>query len=260
MVQPLRQNAAYAEPVDRRGPRLRRFEVPVPGLDPAHDGVRIAHLSDVHVGMLTPERRIVRAIELANEAQVDLTVLTGDYLCYSPKHVTRMQELFADLRGTVIGTLGNHDHWTDAPGVVKAFNKNQHALLCNTHTTVTVRHTPLHVIGVDDALTGHADAARAFRGVPKHGSRLTLTHIPDVVDQLEGRGAGLVLAGHTHGGHVNIPRVTARIAHRLGLRYLAGFYPVGDALLYVNTGVGSSSVPIRAGAPAEVVILTLRCA
>ena len=70
-----------------------------------------------------------------------------------------------------------------------------------------------------------------------------------------------MLAGHTHGGHINIPRLTAHIARRMGNRYLAGLYhigtPVRSGLLFVSRGVGSSSLP-RANAPAEVALITLR--
>jgi predicted MPP superfamily phosphohydrolase len=59
---------------------------------------------------------------------------------------------------------------------------------------------------------------------------------------------------------VQIPGITERLFRKLGHPYLKGFYRVDDTLLYVNCGVGSSSIPIRAGAPAEIALLTLRAA
>src|SRR5260370_397015 len=122
----------------------------------------------------------------------------------------------------------------------------------------STRRTPLAVVGIDDASTGHSDHRRAFRGARRRGSRLVLTHVPNVADRAAEYGPSLIFAGHTHGGHVRIPGLTARIARRFGNNYLAGFYRVGDSLLYVNCGIGSSSVPIRAGAPSEVSLFTLR--
>ena len=75
------------------GPRLVEREVVVPGLDPAHDGVKIAHLTDLHVGMLTPARKILRALEMAQAARPDVLLMTGDFVCYSPKFVGRLAEL-----------------------------------------------------------------------------------------------------------------------------------------------------------------------
>src|SRR5690242_2572125 len=83
------------------GLRLRRYEVRIPHLDPAHEGLRIAHLTDIHVGMLTPQARIRRAVQLAREARPDLTVLTGDFVCYSTKFVEPMGELLSGLPGEV---------------------------------------------------------------------------------------------------------------------------------------------------------------
>ena len=242
----------------RRGPRLLEHEVVVPGLDPAHDGLRIAHLTDLHVGMLTPDRKILRALSHAQTARADLVLLTGDFVCYSPKFVGRLQELTRGLGGPVYAVLGNHDYWTDGQGVRRALERNGYEVLRNENTEIMLRHAPLTVVGIDDAVTGHADSARAFRGVRAHGSRLIMTHVPSMADPAAAHGDGLIVAGHTHGGHVNIPKVTAGIAARLGNRYLAGFYRVGQSLLYVNRGIGSSSVPIRAGAPSEVSIFTLR--
>jgi predicted MPP superfamily phosphohydrolase len=245
--------------VERLGAlRVWHHEVTVPGLDPAHDGVKVAHVTDLHVGMLTPARKILRAIAAAHDARPDLLVMTGDFVCYSPKFVGRLSELTRGLHIPAYAVLGNHDYWTDAQGVRLALERNGCGVLRNQHSTLTLRGAPLSVVGIDDAITGHADWRRAFAGVSKSASRLVLTHVPSLADRAAEHGRALILAGHTHGGHVHIPHVTARIAARFGNEYLKGFFRVDGSLLYVNCGVGSSSVPIRAGSPAEVAVFTLR--
>jgi predicted MPP superfamily phosphohydrolase len=200
----------------------------------------------------------LRALHVADEANPDVVLLTGDFVCYSPKFVGRLGELTRGLRAPVYAVLGNHDHWTDGPGVCHVLERNGYAVLRNVHSELTIRGVPLTVVGIDDAITGQADCARAFARARKRGSRIVLTHVPSLADQAASYGPGLILAGHTHGGHVHIPQLTARIAARFGNHYLKGFFRVAGSLLYVNCGVGSSSVPIRAGAPAEVAIFTLR--
>ena len=239
-------------------PRVRDYDVVVRGLNPAHDGLRIAHLTDLHVGMLTPDEKIERAIERTRFARPDLVVMTGDFVCYHPKFVGRLGELVRGLDMPVYVVLGNHDHWTDGRGVKKAMERAGYAVLTNTHTELTLRGERLTVVGIDDVITGNADVKRAFKGVRQGGSRLVLTHLPGLADQAAAYGPSMIFAGHTHGGHVNIPRITSAIARRLGNRYLKGFFEIEDSLLYVNCGVGSSSVPFRAGAPSEVAFLTLR--
>jgi predicted MPP superfamily phosphohydrolase len=255
------RRARFQERIARpKGPRLREHEVTVGGLDPAHDGLRVAHLTDLHVGMLTPDNRILRGIATVEAQRPDVVLLTGDFVCYSPKFVGRLAELVRGFSAPAYAVLGNHDYWTDGEGVRAALERNGIGVLRNTHSELTLRHAPLSIVGIDDAITGHADHRRAFRGVRKHGSRLVMTHVPNLADRAAEYGPALIVAGHTHGGHVMIPRVTASIARRFGSRYLAGFYRVGEAQLYVNCGIGSSSVPIRAGAPSEVAIFTLRAA
>ncbi len=247
-----------------RGPRVVRKEVIVPGLDPIHDGVRIAHLTDLHVGLLTPHKHIRAAVAAAQAAHPDLVLLTGDFLCYSPRFVERLGELLHGLDMPVYAVLGNHDYWTDADGARRVLEKNGYTVLRNQHTRLDLRGAPLHIVGIDDAVTNHADAAKAFHGLASNagksdgGSRIVLTHVPSEADRAASYGPALMLAGHTHGGHVNLGRVTQRLAARWGVHYLAGFYRVDGSLLYVNRGVGSSSVPIRAGAPSEVAVFTLR--
>ncbi len=241
-------------------PRLVEREVPILGLDPAHDGVRIAHVTDLHVGMLTSHKKIARALEMAQASSPDLLLMTGDFLCYNPKFVGKLEEIMACVRVPTYAVLGNHDHWTDAQGATKALTKNGIEVLSNAHTVVNLRHAPLEIVGIDDAVTEHADVPKAFAGTKRNRSRLVLTHIPSIADNAADFGGGLALAGHTHGGHVHIPKVTAHVFKRFGNPYLKGFYEIEDLMLYVNCGVGASSVPIRAGAPSEVAVFTLRAA
>jgi predicted MPP superfamily phosphohydrolase len=243
-----------------RLPVLHRYTVPVVGLDPAHDGLRVAHLSDLHVGSLTSHRFIRSAVELAQAEKPDLVVMTGDFVCYSPKYVPLLGGLVHGFEVPTVCVLGNHDYWTDGHGVTAELQREQYTVLRNQHTRLRVRGVPLSIVGIDDAVTRQGDVARAFRGLHRKDSRLILTHVPSLIEPIAEHGGGLALAGHTHGGHVQIPGLTDRIFRQLGYNYVRGFSRVGDSLLYVNSGVGSSSIPIRAGAPAELAIFTLRAA
>lgn len=243
-----------------RLPVLNRYTVPVVGLNPAHEGLRVAHLSDLHVGSLTSHQFIRNAVEMAQAEQPDLVVMTGDFVCYSPKFVPLLGTLVRGFTVPTVCVLGNHDYWTDGHGVTAELVREQYTVLRNQHTRLNLRGAPLSIIGIDDAVTRQNDVGRAFRGVHPHDSRIILTHVPSLIDPISELGGGLALAGHTHGGHVQIPGLTDLLFRKLGQHYVKGFYRVRDSLLYVNSGVGSSSVPIRAGAPAELAILTLRTA
>jgi predicted MPP superfamily phosphohydrolase len=243
---------------------VAHHEIAIRDLDPAHDGLVVAHLSDVHVGLITPERRIRRAVELANQARPDIVLLTGDYVCYARKFVPLMGELLSGLQASagVVATLGNHDHWTDTEGCVRALAGNGYHVLRNQNVELRPRGVRLTLAGIDDAVTRNHDVNRAFAGISAaSGTTLCLTHCPELADGAVARGAKLVVAGHTHGGHFHVQGLTERLYRKVTKRrYLSGWYEVGEALLYVNRGIGSSSVPVRAGAGAqsEVGVFTLR--
>lgn len=250
----------------RRAPRppvLVEHDVTVEGLDPAHDGVRIAHLSDIHVGNLTPAAHVRAAVELASGAGADVIALTGDYVCWRKTEVGMLREQLAGLRATrVVATLGNHDYFTSASGVRGALGSHGYEVLGNRHTSLDVRGAPLHLIGVDDPVTRHHDLDRAFDGVPARGTRVVLCHCPEQAPGLAERGADLVLSGHTHGGQIYLRGVTDRIIERMGKRYRRGFYDLGRGQLYVTPGVGFSGLRVRVGdgTQSEVALFTLRAA
>jgi uncharacterized protein len=240
-----------------RNPTVRRFEVSSSRIDPAHDGVTIAHLTDLHVRGEWSTRRIKKAISVLNAVKPDLVALTGDYVRYSREAFPHLADTLGKLEAPAYATLGNHDHWLDAEGVTAALHLGKVDVLSNENRTIVMRGRPFHVIGIDDRYTGHAEPDLAFDGVPEGGTRLVLSHIAEVADEIGDRGGALVLSGHTHRGQVNVPGITRRIFKNMGHRYYGGFYRTHGQVLYVSSGIGQS-VPIRVGAPTEVAVFVLR--
>lgn len=240
-----------------RNPTVRRFEVVSPRIDPAHDGVTVAHLSDLHVKGEWSTRRIRAAVRVLNHLRPDVVALTGDYVRYSREALPHLAEVLRGFELPVFATLGNHDHWLDAEGVVAALHLARVEVLTNEHRTIDLRGRPLHLVGIDDRLTGNADVEKAFRGLPEGGTRIVLSHIAEVADEIGSHGAALVLSGHTHGGQVNLLGIAHRIQRTMGHRYVSGFFRTGGQVLYVSSGIGAS-VPIRVGAPSEVAVFVLR--
>jgi predicted MPP superfamily phosphohydrolase len=239
--------------------RAERRTFTVTGLDPAHDGLRVAQLSDLHVGSRTPPRRIREAIAQANAWRPDLVVLTGDYLCADESGVGLMRELLRGIEPPTVAVLGNHDHRVDARGAARALVALGYAVLRNQNTTLRLRGAAFTVIGIDDLLTRHARPREALAGA-RSGSRLVIAHGPRTAEALRALGQpALCLSGHTHGGQIHIPGLTSWalrvIAHE---PYERGLFRLGPVQLYVNRGVGNSAFRVRVNSAPEVTLATLR--
>jgi predicted MPP superfamily phosphohydrolase len=232
------------------------------GMDPAHDGLRIAQLSDLHVGDGTPDGRLILAVRKVNEAKPDLVLLTGDFVTHSAKPIDHIPLVLKGLDAPAYAVLGNHDHWVNAAKVRKGVEKMGYAVLQNEHTVVQMKGAPLCILGVDDGKTRHDDVAATFKGAPKDGTRLVMLHSPPTANKLPENQHLAAFAGHTHGGQVHIPGLTEMLFRGVGQPYVRGAYRVRGNQLYVNRGLGfgkGSTLP-RIGSDPEVSLFTLRVA
>jgi len=238
---------SYGPSFGFNAPIIQRSHVALPGFSGAR---RIAHLTDLHFGSVTPIALQKAAVALTNGLQPDLTVLTGDFVARGRRYLDRMSEVLVGLQGDKIAVLGNHDHWVDARGVQAALERAGVEVLSNGWTTRGSGEDTLVIVGLDDFGTQMHDVERATRRL---GDRPTiaLSHNPEAAPLLWERGAGLVLSGHTHGGQVYVRDWTRTLYENvLKIHYIDGWYANGHNLLYVNPGVGASVVPWRVGRPA----------
>ena len=241
-------------------PTAERVAFRVPDLDPAHDGLRIAQLSDLHVGPRTSEATVRAAIEEANAFDPDLVVLTGDYLCHHRSDLEAMRAQLGGLAAPTVAVLGNHDVWVDPAGATDALRGHGYEVLENGWTALSLRGAPLRIVGVGDRLTHREDVGRALRGLGPGSAPLVLAHAPRTADALRGLDRPLLcLSGHTHGGQINVPLLTPLLLSTLVREpYVRGRDRLGQVQLYVNRGVGMSGLRVRINAPPEVTLATLR--
>ena len=240
-------------------PSTERVAFGVPGLDPAHDGLRVAQLSDLHFGPRTPLALIRAALEEANRFEPDLVVLTGDYLTRRKEDLLTLREQVGGLRAPTFAVLGNHDVWVDPAATAAALRGNGYEVLENAWTSVRLRGAPFTVVGIGDFLTGRDDVRRATGGLPSTGpTPLVLAHGPRTARKVATLGRpALCLSGHTHGGQVNLPIVTPLLLASIREPYARGLYRLGPVQLYVNRGIGMSGIAFRLNSPPEVTLATL---
>jgi predicted MPP superfamily phosphohydrolase len=234
--------------------QLRRFAGPTIHTQQLSTPLRVVHLTDLHVGRITPMRVQMMAMELANQQLPDLVVITGDFVCHSQEYLDALEALMRTIKAPVIATLGNHDYWSGANEVRRALRRANVEVLDNSHTIVTLKGQRLQVVGLDDAYTGHADRVRAVRGLRKNLPTLGLSHIAEEADGLWANGVPFVLSGHTHGGQVTLAGLhELALGKWAGHKYVHGLYGTrtpavtSGGALYVGAGIGASVMPIRLG-------------
>jgi predicted MPP superfamily phosphohydrolase len=254
--------AFWVEPASLR---TTEYTVVLEPLAHALDGLRVAVLTDLHVGSpFNGIDKLARVVAETNAAGVDLVLLTGDYVVKGVLGGRFVEpETIADvLRGLhaplgVYAVLGNHDWWFDAPRVRRALTGAGIPILDDTAFPIDgPRH--LWLVGVSDFWEGPHDVHRALAGVTDDAPVILFTHNPDLFPHVPERVA-LTIAGHTHGGQVYLPIVGRPIVpSRYGQRYAIGHVVEGDRHLFVSPGVGTSIIPVRFRVPPEVSLVTLR--
>jgi predicted MPP superfamily phosphohydrolase len=255
--------------LDRRGRanalalQVRENTVVIPNLPPAFDGLRIAHLSDLHLDGYAGLGRHIAAT-LADHP-FDLAVLTGDYRFHTTGQdafATReLHELVPALRQQarrfgVLAILGNHDFIEMVPELESAGART----LLNEAHALQDGNVTLWIVGLDDAhYYGVHDFEMALRDIPASDPRILLIHSPEVIPEASARGFALYLTGHTHGGQVCLPGgIPVLVNAKCARRYIAGVWQHNGMAGYTSRGVGSSGVFARFFCPPEIVIHVLR--
>jgi predicted MPP superfamily phosphohydrolase len=243
--------------------RLRERDVEVPGLPPELDGLRIAHLSDFHLGV--PSRG-ARAVELAVEWTAarapDLVCVTGDLLTH-PRGEHRLRSLAARLPQPAFAVLGNHDIAISRDPQARASDLRELGrvrLLRDEGELIQMRGRSVWIAGAHPRLIVRRRAKTDPNALSRDADlRILLCHFPRVLDQLEPGRFDLVLAGHMHDGQITVPYPGGRLllAHPTA-RYASGVYRTPAAVMHVSPGLGTTFVPFRFAARPEATELVLR--
>jgi uncharacterized protein len=261
---------SYGYGVEPTWLEVNYHDVPVADLPPAFAGYRIVQLSDLHCSRQVTPAYLAEAVALAQEQDPDLVVLTGDFVHRGYRYVEHAAEAVARLgaRDGVYAVLGNHDFSVrNALGfrryrhlhraVTRALTARGVRVLHNEAVALGRSGAALHLVGVADLWSRMCDLEQAFAGLDPALPRVVLAHNPRTIEQLDGRRCDLMLSGHTHGGQVHLPGLGRPTLGKHARRLAAGMYRHGDALVYVNKGVGFG-FRFRFGVRPEVAVLALQ--
>jgi len=245
---------------ERRRLRVRTLEIPIAGLDPALDGLRVAHLSDLHIGGFDSVAEGRRWVDRANALTPDIVAVTGDLVTSGTHWYEDAAEVIGRLRGRrgVFVSLGNHDQW-DAPKLVTLLERSGARVLRNAWQLVDAAEGAIVVAGLDDRYTKRDDLALTLDGRPPGVPTVLLAHYPESFSAAAGYGVALVLSGHTHGGQIGVPFFAERLHLGMLTRHASrGLYRRGASTLFVSAGLGTTGPPLRLGIPPEIALFILK--
>ncbi len=249
--------------------QVEERDLVLPAWPTALDGLRVAHLSDIHVGGAMDRPKLLRVAALTNAAKPDIVLHTGDFLTHRTGDFDLpLYEALARIDAPYgqWACLGNHDF--DAPDrLVRYLQQAGVTTLRNRVTTLSIDGQPLELAGLD-FLFQRFDRAGLYRriisswGPRQPVPRILLNHDPRAFVGLPARCADLVLSGHTHGGHAGIQLGKDRAVSIVGLLGIPdqGLYRRADMQMFVTRCVGFYGYPMRLGIPPEIAIMTLRSA
>lgn len=237
-----------------------RYELPIAALPPQLDGLRIAHITDLHV------RKAWRSgfdelIERVRTEAPDLILITGDYVESKRRHdpaVPHVRRILEGLRARLgsFGILGNHDRYHLAPKLEGVGL----TLLDSKRHVIDVEGAELELIGLPgvDRRDVTRQVLEAFPPRQKGVPRIVLSHFPDVLRKAVVLRPDVYLAGHTHGGQICLPGRWPIIRHdSLPRRLCTGVHRAASTWLVVSRGLGFTDIPLRLFCPTEVVELVL---
>ncbi len=249
---------------------VTRETIPLPTPEP----LRIAVISDLHVGPYKGARYLHRVVARINALRPDVVLLAGDLVLTGEVTADTLIALeplavLAPLIGTY-AIMGNHDHGIyrsigplrptrdHSDAVAERLSSMNITVLRNTSVTLGSGDNVFAVAGIEDALSGDADIVETFAGIPPGIPTILLSHNPDVILDPAALQADLIVSGHTHGGQIRLPwyGALASLPTHLGKAFDQGMFRLGSgAVLAITRGIGESGPRARLFAPPEILLI-----
>jgi len=243
--------------------KVRNVKIPVSVAHHDLAGLRIAHISDFQLNQPEIGLREKRVKKLIKKLKPDLIVVTGDmiegYVSY-----TAMLNFLSELpsRFGLYAVPGNWEHWgsINLREMSQDFKNKGMTLLVNEVALLRLEEFgEMDLLGIDNRTFGYGPALeQVLPQTNRERFRLLLAHAPIVFPLAAKEDIPLTLAGHTQGGQIRLPFVGPLRRAIPGISgYFYGLYQEEDSLMYVTSGIGMSTIPIRFFCRPEVALIQL---
>jgi len=236
--------------------------------------IRMLQISDLHLKKLTDNHKMLA--DQVNGLNPELILFTGDIIESERglDHLDNLLQMFNPYAQKA-AVMGNWERQYEIhPDKLQCvYENNNGELLINRTKVFMINGKRLLVTGIDDLLHGGADFEGAIKGVGMEKHHIVLSHCPEYRDHIEKEikrinslrpsdqklNVTYVFSGHSHGGQVNIMGFAPVLPPGVG-RYVRGWFKDTSPMLYVSKGIGTSTIPVRLGARAEIALFNYHIA
>jgi predicted MPP superfamily phosphohydrolase len=229
--------------------RIRRVAVPS-GNPGKPQELKIAHLSDLHIGPVHGTGFLKRIVTKVNSLEPDVVLLTGDLFDGASVYTEESIAPLNNFNAPVFMTIGNHEIYAGLDWALELLKKTKITVLRNE----VVKFKGIQIIGIDYGWgRGYVDSVLQRMSYDRKKYSILMSHMPSGLEDANKNGINLILSGHTHGGQF-IPIV---IVAQFLWKYNRGLFNHKNTHLYTSTGIGTWGPPVRLGTRSEVALITI---
>ena len=238
--------------------QVKKLDLTLPKKQGALPSMRVAMISDVHLGALMPPRRFQSMVQTINEQDPDVVLIVGDLFDEDVNRLDQqeLKRVLASIKSRygVYAVLGNHEYFTDVNGCMALMEQSGITVLRDRCVAVA---DAVYLLGRDDLQGRYGGRQRAaLPSLAPAGRELPLIvmdHQPQRLQESREAGADLQVSGHTHHGQFWPFNYITRAVYEISW----GYAKIGQTQYYVSCGAGAWGPPVRLGNRPEIVVLNL---
>jgi len=221
------------------------------------DGLKILHLSDLHINKKMLENSLNKLVKICNNLDYDFAVITGDIIDCKVRYIKEKLKILNTLAKNrpVYFISGNHDIVYGLEEMKKELNS--FFFMDNTSTYFEFKNNKIYIIGLADRFSKFfkikRDEKKVLNLLLQNNATIFISHQPKDYILATKTNTELFLCGHTHGGQI----FPFHYLVKLFQPFLSGLFYRNKTTIYVNKGLGTWGIDYRYKANNEISILKL---
>ena len=242
-------------------PVIKKVKISITDLPKSLQGLRMAQISDLHVGSMIGKNFISKVVEKIDKINPDILFFTGDAADGSVKSFGKYLTSLSEIKPTYgkFFVTGNHEYYSDMNGWLRLIENLGFKILINESQNIVINGKTIMITGIPDrggkyfSELHKTDMEKAVGGMSEPDLKILLAHQPKDIEHAIKYNFNLQLSGHTHGGQYFPFSLLVQLAHP----FIKGLHKKENTWIYINQGTGYWGPPMRIGTEPEITEITL---